>query len=427
MRVLFVTEKFPYPLDTGGNVRSFHMLRALSGEHDVTVLATTQGEVQEAHVRELRKVCRDIRLVEVEPQTTRRDLAAFLRSLFGGPPFVLSRHEREPVGDAVRSCLGRTARVEPGEDPADRQAGFDAVHFNHLDAAVYEPIVPPGVLRILDEHNVVTNQVRMTLASEARVARRMVLAFERSRLARYEAETCNLMDLTLVCSQDDAQALRGLGVHRSIAVIPNGVDLDYFSRTLGRTGDRTTAVFLGTMDYEPCDTGVLHFCEHILPLVRRKLPALQLVVVGRNPSTRLRSVAAADPRIVLRGRVDDVRPHVQGAGVFVVPLLGGSGTRLKILEAMAMGVPIVTTSIGVEGIDAVHGRDIRVADAPEEFAAAVVGVLDNPQEAAALATSARALVERQYGWRAIGGRLLEEYRTLRDQRRVRCGSMRESR
>jgi glycosyltransferase involved in cell wall biosynthesis len=387
-------------------------MKGLAKEHELTLLSTTQGEVEEVHVREVGKLCAQIILVRVEPNGLLRDLVMFARSLVSPTPFMVWRHFYQAVQwDIVAAFQGGSVRETAGLSDPQARPTFDVVHFNHLDAAIYAGGVPRGVIQVLDEHNVVANQVKTTLATENGLGRKLVLRYEYTKLRAYEAQTCSQMNQCLICSEIDAQALAQLGV-RKTAVIPNGVDLEYFFPVSMENASDREMVFVGTLDYDPCEKGVWYFCQEILPLIRRELPEVRFVVVGRNPSRHLRAIAEADNGVIFTGRVEDIRPYVQNARVFVVPLLSGSGTRLKILEAMAMGVPIVTTSIGVEGIAAISGEHLWIADSPVTFANAVLRILRDLRGAEAMGKRARALVEQAYGWEAVTGLLLEEYRRL---------------
>ena len=409
MRVLFVTEQFPYPLDTGGNVRTFHLLKGLAEEHEVVLLASTWDGLSDEHLDAVRPWTLQIEIVRVPEARALRDAMLLARSLSDRSALFLARHFRSEVAERIDALMA-AGRYAAGGATSPRPA-FDAVHFNHLDAALYAGWIPNGVWKVLDEHNVVTNQAWTMLASEPPGVRRWVLEREARRLPQVEANLCNAMDLCLACSEDDAKSLRALGVHRPLSVVPNGVDLEFF-HPAGREPQPCTMVFVGTLDYDPCEKGVWYFCREILPLIRRKLPQARFVAVGRNPSKRLRDLAASEPTIGLPGRVGDVRPHVWSAALSVVPLLSGSGTRLKILEAMAMGSPVVSTSIGIEGLGARDGQDALIADDPEGFAAAAVRAMSDPMLAARLARSGRAMVERHFGWPAACGQLLKAYGAL---------------
>lgn len=403
MRVLYVTEQLPWPLDSGGNVRSFHVLRGLASAHEVVLASGVSPGASMPDTAALGAYCAGLHCVPLEAGSPWRDASTLAAGAFSRRPFLIARRE----SPALRALVRRVLR---------EHGPFDAVHFNHLDACLYADEVPNGVRRVLDAHNVVTNQARTTLGSERRLARRLVLARDLPRLAAWERDAAATMDACLVCSEIDRDALRALGVARVPWVVPNGVDVDYFDRdpAQGPASDDAALqlVFVGTLDYDPCEQGVWHFCREILPRVRREVPDCTFAVVGRNPSARLRRLAAGEPAVRLQGRVEDVRPALHGSAVAVVPLLAGSGTRLKILEAMAAGVPVVTTTIGAEGIALEPGVDAVVADDPAAFADAVVALLRDASRRTRLAASGRRLVERAYSWSAVHERLRDAYAGL---------------
>jgi glycosyltransferase involved in cell wall biosynthesis len=396
---LFVSERFPYPLDTGGNIRSFHLLRGLAAQHDVTLLTTGRTAVSEESKRALADMGIRVRVLAVSGSQLRRDLMQLVKIVVSDVPLVLRRHESR----GMRREIGRLLHAPPG---------FDVVHFNHLDAALYADEVPQGVRRVLDQHNVVYNQVTMTLSSECGRLRRFLLKRDQHLLADYEVRSCNGMDLCLACSDTDVDMLRSMGVRASLLTIPNGVDLDYFGYAAVRPAQPPELIFFGTLDYDPCERAVWYFCNEILPLIKRQVADARFVAVGRNPSRRLQSFAASRTDVTLTGRVPDIRPHVQRARVSVVPLLSGSGTRLKILEAMAMGIPVVTTAIGVEGISARDGEHLFIRDSSEEFAAAVVRLLLDPLISESMRRAARAFVAAHFGWAASYALLSSAYAEL---------------
>ncbi len=411
MRILFVTEKFPYPLDTGGNVRTYHLLRGLAFEHEVTLLSATELELPAEFIEHVMQFCKEVRVVKVRPLVWWRDIASLVRSLVGTMPFVIGRHFRKEMAAAVYGSLNDISVESGAKQSADGGRKFDCVYFNHLDAAAYKPQLPKGTFTVLDQHNVVTNQVRTTRASEERLLRRLILTIDERKLAAFEVATVNEMDHCLVCSGADADYLVSMGVRHIPCVVPNGVDTHYFTPAELACASPPRLVFVGTLDYDPCEKGVWYFCTEILPLLRKEFPELSFVAVGRNPSARLRKLAEIDNGFSLPGRVEDVRPYIWQGSVFVVPLLSGSGTRLKILEAMAAGVPVVSTSIGAEGIAAVNGRHIWIGDSPAEFADRVKTLLLNDAQAEAMRAEARRLVESAYSWEAVHEKLLVGLRT----------------
>lgn len=412
MRILFVTEQFPYPLDGGGNVRTFNLLRGLATAHHVTLIAVAPTHAGEPDPATVAHLCHEVRLVPPVPRGRLREAWRLCCGMRKGESLVLARHRSAAFGAQIAHILNHP----PGN------VSYDAIHFNHLDTAIYESLVSPGTLRVLDEHNVVSNQVATTARVERRTFRRAVLTREHRRLKAVEARLCNRMDCCLVCSEPDAQSLRTLGVESSVAVVPNGVDLTGFAPP-DEPRPRNDVVFVGSLDYDPCEKGVWFFCTEILPLLRRSMPTVRFVAVGRNPSLRLRRLAASDDGMILTGRVADVRPFMHAASVSVAPLLSGSGTRLKILESLAAGTPVVTTTLGVEGIEALPGEHLLVADEPEAFATAVRSIMGDESLARKLRQQGRQLVESKYGWPPICDRLLDVYRDLsrsahRDARHV---------
>jgi glycosyltransferase involved in cell wall biosynthesis len=226
------------------------------------------------------------------------------------------------------------------------------------------------------------------------------------RLRRYEALVCRRADRVLAVSEADAAALQALVPGLQATVVPNGIDAQAYSNFQPPTSN--TLVFTGTMDFRPNVDAVLWFARHVLPRVRADVPDVRLFVVGQRPHRRL-DVLRRDRAVVLTGWVEDVRPYIAQAAVCVAPLRIGGGTRLKLLEAMAMGRPVVATRLGAEGYPLTDGRELLLADTPADFAARVVALLRCPERGAALGRAARAFVEERYDWQVIVPRLEAAY------------------
>jgi glycosyltransferase involved in cell wall biosynthesis len=216
------------------------------------------------------------------------------------------------------------------------------------------------------------------------------------RLQHYELHILRQFSAILVCSEQDASLLRELDETLEAYVMPNGVDLAYFHPQSTIT-TKKSLVFTGTFSYEPNVDAAVYFVEEILPLVREQYPEIELYLVGSNPHPRVKALAK-DPRVIVTGYVDDVRPFVWDAAIVIVPLRMGSGTRLKVLEAMAMEKPLVSTSIGCEGISTVSDEHLLVANTPTEFAEAIGRLLREDGLPKALGRNGRRLVELQYSW-----------------------------
>ena len=220
-------------------------------------------------------------------------------------------------------------------------------------------------------------------------------------MERAERSYARLADNVMTVSDTDRTFFERFIDARNISVIPTGVDVDYFRPGPCDQGS-DSLVFTGSMDWMPNEDAVLFFADRILPQIRSQVPGVRLHVVGRRPSKRLRDLAAKESAIEVTGTVEDIRPYVRNASVYVVPLRVGGGTRLKIFEAMAMGKAVVATSIGAEGLPVQHGENILLADDPNEFANQVVNLLRSPSVRAVLGNAARLLVEQKHNWDSVG-------------------------
>lgn len=399
MKILFISEKIPYPLDTGGNIRTYHILHGLSEAHDITLATTIDSRRQHELIRHLEPMCKKV-IAANSGNKGRIQLAKdVLSGLFSATPVVVARHYCHDLQLNLQRLLS--------------EQHFDVVHFNHLDAAAYMNLVPKSIPTVLDEHNIVSNQVKTAARTEANILKRAYMNLQIAKTVRYERNTAEKMSLCMVCSDADKAALAKMARKTRIAVIPNGVDIGYFDscqqgpNSLLRSANNL--VFVGTLDYGPCEAAVYFFSTEILPRILSEIPDIIFTVVGRNPSKRLQKLAINDKRIVLAGWVADIRPYLGTARIFVAPLLSGSGTRIKILEAMAMGKPVVSTSIGAEGIEAEDGADIVIADTPNDFSSAVIALIRNESRAKSIADKARSLVREKYSWEGIQRNLLAEY------------------
>jgi glycosyltransferase involved in cell wall biosynthesis len=289
------------------------------------------------------------------------------------------------------------------------EESFDIVHVEGIELAPYLDVIEaarPRPLVVFDDHNCEYLLQRRVFLTDLRAPIRWPGAaysfVQWRRLRRYEAQVCRRADRVLAVSEADAAALQELVSGLDVAVVPNGIDSRAYQ--IGKRPPswmpKGALVFTGTMDFRPNVDAVLWFVREVLPLVRAEVPETHFFVVGQHPHRRL-DVLRRDSAVTLTGWVEDVRPYIGGASVYVAPLRMGGGTRLKLLEAMAMGRAIVTTRLGAEGYPVTHGRELLLADEPADFAAAVVVLLRAPERRAELGQAARAFVERRYDWRVI--------------------------
>jgi len=392
MKILWVKAGGLVPLDTGGKIRSYHILRELARRHDVTLFTFYAAHAGDTH-HELEHILQRVicHPLEIPAQRSWADYRDYGRDFFSGKPHAVAKYCRPGVSEELRQVVDEGA--------------FDAVICDFVSPAAVIPW-DHACPKILFTHNVeaVIWQRHYQVATNPlwkAVCLREYLAMDRME-RRYLKQAAHVFT---VSDNDRDYFVRWIPPSK-ITVIPTGVDVTYFQPT--PDGDRPNSmVFTGSMDWLPNEDAVLYFAKRVLPLIRRQAADATLRVVGRRPSERIRALAARDSGIQVTGEVDDIRPHVKEAMVYVVPLRIGGGTRLKIFEAMAMGKAVVSTSVGAEGLP-VHDRyDILLADSPEEFAGRVLNLLANRQERTAIGAAARALVEEKYSWASVAGRFDE--------------------
>jgi glycosyltransferase involved in cell wall biosynthesis len=384
MRILFLSAWFPFPLDSGSKIRVYHLLQGLVVQHQVSLVSFCFGTADPNGADELRSLCEEVRVVKSDP-FQRGDLGTSLRFL-------------SPVPIVTRPLLGmsRLAQQVLGQDT------FDLIVASTEVMAAYALQAPPGMVKVLEEHNSMTRWMRERyLAQRVSVQRlRCWLSWQKARA--FERRLLRRFDLcTMVSEQDRAasQALLPPGQGR-IEVVPNGVDCEYNHPGLADPKPGTL-VYNGSLNYSANYDAMEYFLARIYPLIQHEESSVSLTITGSLHGVDLAGLRL-DQSVYLSGHVLDVRPLVAEATVCVVPIRQGGGTRLKILEAMALGTPVVATPKGAEGLSLSPGKDILLASAPEEFVAQVLRLLHNPSLRDELSHNARCTVEQRYDWSALG-------------------------
>lgn len=390
-RILVVSPEAPAPLDRGFRLRVHHLLAALARAGDrVTVLAPRSASsdrgLEELGVEVLHCPTRDLPGGRTGWVPRVRDVVA------GRPPGTLTAAALD-----LRPVLGRLLRERP----------FDAVQVE-LPSLVDVP-VSRGIPTVLDAHNLWYELTRRRQALVRSAPRRLAGTAVAWRQRTVERGAWRAADLCLATSEREREVIAVAGVRRT-ALVPNGVDTGAVRPCDGPAEQPPRLVFVGLMGYRPNADAVTHLVRDVLPVVHRSRPEVRVRIVGDGVPSDLARLAG--PSVEFTGGVPDVRPHLAGAAVVVTPLRVGSGTRLKILEALAMGRPVVSTSTGAEGLGLVDGVHALIADDPGALAAAVLRVLEQPALAASLGRAGRALVESEYAWTRIGERLRTAYDEL---------------
>jgi len=386
MRILWTNIGGLWPLTTGGRLRSFHIISELSQRHRVIVVTTEgPGDDPEALADRLPQCERIVSFPCDVPKRGSILFAAALMRSWLSPLSVDLWKWRIP---AVRGEVSRLISDQ-------------AVDLCVADFLFAIPNVPlsGSVPVVFFDHNV-EYMIRKRLCNiETKMWRRALLEIEWRKMRRYEAAACRRASLTIAVSESDRALLASLAPGSRICTVPTGVDTSYFSLD-GYKETPTALVFTGSMDWYPNEDAILYFINSILPLIRQEVPEVSLAIVGRRPTPRLlNAAAAADVRVT--GAVEDVRPYIVEAAVYVVPLRVGGGTRLKIFEALAMGKAVVSTTIGAEGLPLVPGKHFLAADDPANFSRAVVALLRDPSRRRTLGHAGRQLVAERYSWSQV--------------------------
>jgi glycosyltransferase involved in cell wall biosynthesis len=382
MKVLLLTQVLPYPPDSGPKVKTWNLIKYLAQQHEITLVSFVRGD-QSADVRYLRRYCCAVHTLPME-RGPLRDGLAMVRSLLNGQPWMMVRDDRA----AMRRLVDRLAAEEH----------FDVAHADQLNMCQYARRVPHA-FKLFDAHNALWVLYRRLSDTMAPGPQKWLLERDWRLLKDYEGHICREFDaVTAVIPEDKAALEEAIGEASNIQVIPITVDTDEVS-CVERRPDADHVVHIGTMYWPPNIDGMLWFADEVWPFIRARRPETAFDLIGARPPKQVVALSQNGSGINVTGYVDDLGPYLAQTGVFVVPLRAGGGMRVKILNALAQGLPIVSTSLGCEGIQVTHERDILVADTPVEFAQAVLRVLEEPDLSARLSNNGRHLAETVYDYR----------------------------
>ena len=383
MRILMLAHRIPYPPHTGDKTRAFHIARHLARRHDLTLAFLVDERADLSGLAPLRDIVPSVEFGLLwKPWSLIKGLAGLAT---GGPlslPYFRSRSLRQRLA-------GRMA-----ETP------YDIVYASSTPTAQYARALDLPV--VMDFVDVDSDKWRQ-YAERSRPPLSWLYRTEGRRLQAAEGEIARWARLCLLATASEESLLRSFAPWAETAVIPNGIDLDYY-RPIERAAAPAAVIFTGAMDYLPNTDAVRYFCDEILPRIRGEVPDTRFYIVGLNPSTEVQRLGSI-PGVTVTGTVPDVRPYYARASVCVAPLRMGRGVQNKVLQAMAMGLPVVATSVAQRGLDAKPGTHLHVEDDPAAFAARVAGLLNSPTARATMGLQGRAFVEAHHAWDASCSRL----------------------
>ena len=401
-RVLAITSELPWPLNTGGHLRTYHMLKALS-RSGVDVAAAVPVETYDAvGDQALQSAGLRVQQIVVGARTLAGEAGRAMRAALVREPYVFYRRHH-------------WRQVQAFVDHALDNGAADVLYLDHLDSFAYASRrVDP--VTVLDMHNVYSTLVSRSATEDRSPLRRALLGIEAARVARVERRAVAAVDVTFAVSDADAATFAAMGARR-VATVPNGVETAALSSfPSGRTEATPVLLFIGALSWAPNEAACTYLARRILPKVRMRFPLAEAHLVGRSPTPAIRDLTTT-PGVPVFADVPDVGPHLATASALVVPLMVGGGTRLKILEAFAAGLPVVSSPVGAEGIACRHEQHLLLAE-PEGMADAVIRLLTTPDLGHRLASEARRLAASTYDWTIVSRAAAEALEAAVRRRRM---------
>ena len=396
MKILFLSPTLPFPLTDGGRIRVFNLLKQIAQDNEVTLLALETQPSDTDSVSHLQQLGLTVHLVPNFPRLPRVSLLTLLSALVKRQPITVARYNVPNYCKKLRELLASET--------------YDIAHFEMLHIAQY--YTETDIPKVLSQQNVDSAIWHRLTDESSNLFYKCAYWTQKLAFQRYERVMSPKFDAVTCTSDIDAAIFEKHCPNQVVKVIPNGVDVTHFipnstSETAGHL------IYIGSMDWYPNEDAVSFFTEEVLPKIQDCVPDVKFSIVGGNPSNRVQGLADKEG-VIVTGRVPEIKPYFAEATVFVVPLRIGSGTRLKILEALAMGKAVVSTTVGAEGLDLVDGEEIMIADDPETFSTAVVQLLTDPSLRQKIGENGRKRVEQDYDWRRIGRKLISVYESVLD-------------
>lgn len=385
MKVLFLMSQLPYPPDTGAKIRTFNLIKRLSLNHNINLITFGDKKIELFKIKAMKEFCKEIILI---PKNRFKYIKLFF-NLFSFLPYTIKKYYSKKMKKTINKLIG--------------QNRFDLIHCDSLQMSL-NIISLNSIPKVLTEHNIESQILQRYAQKEKNLFKKIFIYLQWKKLANYEFTVCQKFDFCITVSEKDKRCLKESAKIKNLAVVSNGVDCNYFIPQ--DTSTRPfSLIFTGSLDWLPNEDALCYFFSEIYPLIKQDANQVSMSVVGRSPTKRILAYAQNDSSIRIVGRVEDVRPFIAQADIFVIPLRIGGGTRLKILEAMAMAKPVVSTTIGAEGLEVESEKNIILADRPEDFAKRVVKLFSDYQLKNSIATEGRKLVEEKYDWDMIAGEL----------------------
>jgi glycosyltransferase involved in cell wall biosynthesis len=396
MRILVVDEEIPWPLNSGKRLRTFNLLQSLASRHEIHFVCRQHQGTENNNPDALLRY-------GIQPHVVRdpilkkeggRFYLALLKNIISPYPYSVSSHYSEVLVRKVQKLA--------------QELQFDLIHCEWTPYAINIRKLFASHPTLVDAHNVEAMIWKRNYLVEKNLLKKAFIYLQWKKMAAFEKKFFPQFTRCVAVSQQDAEIIKESTQSNKVDVVSNGVDISYFSQSaspatsIAKAGD---LVFTGSLDWRPNVDGILYFLEHIFPGFQQRYPGSVFHIVGRNPMPILFEKVNGLRNVNLAGMVEDVRPYMHQGAIYVVPLRVGGGSRLKILEAFSMELPVVATSVGAEGLDVVHRKHLLLADTPTDFIEAMDQLLQDKEQAKGIAEQGRQLVVNQYQWQVLAERL----------------------
>jgi sugar transferase (PEP-CTERM/EpsH1 system associated) len=396
MRMLFLSQLFPYPPICGGTIKSYNLLKHLAERHKVSFVSFVRKQPSQQEIDAVASICKEVRTIPIK-RSAAANLRFAVESLATGQSFIVARDRIRAMQRLVDDML--------------RSRQFDLVYVDHLQMAQYTAGWD-RCPKVLDEHNVEWKIIQRIAENHKFSPKGLYAEIEWRNLRRWELNMCGKFDLVFTVTENDRETLTSANENLSnVLSLPIGVDVASVPK-IELNPEAKDILSIGTMSWPPNIDAIEYFASDIYPLVKVGNPAARLVVAGSSPPESIRKLSRLDSSIEVTGFVEDLASVASKAAVFIVPLRSGSGLRVKILNAMAMGLPVVSTSVGCEGIGAENNRHLLIADNPREFADSVLRLISDFGLRRRLGEAGKRFVSENYSWEAIYDRMDQALRSL---------------
>ncbi len=393
MKILFLSQRFLLPMDTGGKIRTGNILKQLAKTHEITLISNVESPKDDPYISKMDKY--STKFISVPWRETKKySLLFYLRLFFKlfsiYPVSVLNDYSKELKSAVEKECAN---------------AKYDVAICDFVQSALNFKNIK-NIPTILFQHNVESEIARRHFQQSLTTVVKIFWYLQWKRMYSFEKKTCRTFNIVIAVSDKDKSFFNQTFHLDNVETIPTGVDVDYFIPQTVNI-ENHSLIFCGSMDWLPNEDAILFFVKDILPHIKNRIPGIKLNVVGRNPSPSLQKFIRKYPEIHLTGWVKDIRPYIAASSLYVVPMRIGGGTRLKIYEAMAMGKTIISTSVGAEGLPAENGKHLIIENDPIKFSNRIIALLNDHDKRKEIGETAAGYVREKFTWQKAAKRFSE--------------------